>query len=229
MPCKQLLGRNLEMILQGLPWLLKVESMTKLGKSSPIPNTLLVACSPVFKIEVLIWVSFWRALKFQPFRWRVGSNLRRQSKNIENEIQNSYQTCARIIWYIFSIQCEELRINQLTPLLVVTIPYTCWFLWRVDYIENFKWRLHFQFGVVFWRAILRAVYLERPNCVEGHWRLQSWILMLARLWLSPNCRSRPWVAMSLRFAPSHHRKAYRWHKIVYLAQRELQLGPQQMN
>jgi hypothetical protein len=36
-----------------------------------------------FKIEALIWISFWRALKFQPFSGRVDSNPRRQSKNIE--------------------------------------------------------------------------------------------------------------------------------------------------
>ena len=33
--------------------------------------------SAVLKIEALIWVSFWRALKFQPLSWRVGSNPRR--------------------------------------------------------------------------------------------------------------------------------------------------------
>ena len=68
---------------------------------------------------------------------------------------------------MFPVQCEELRINHLTPLLVVTMPYACWFLWRVDYIEDFKWCLHFQFGVAFWRVVLRKVFFEGPNCV---WR-----------------------------------------------------------
>ena len=31
----------------------------------------------------LVWVTFWRALKFQSFKCTVGSNPRRQSKNIE--------------------------------------------------------------------------------------------------------------------------------------------------
>jgi hypothetical protein len=39
---------------------------------------------------------------------------------------------------MFLVQCEELRINHLTPLLVVTMPYSSWFLWRADYIEDFK-------------------------------------------------------------------------------------------
>ena len=62
----------------------------------------------------------------------------------EYDIQNSYWTCARFIRYMLSVQCEEPRSNHLTPLLVVTMPYACWFLWRVDDIEDFKWWcLHF--------------------------------------------------------------------------------------
>ena len=47
------------------------------------------------------------------------------------------------------------------------MPYTCWFLWQAYYIEDIKWRLHFQFGVAFWRVVLREVYFEGPNRV---WR-----------------------------------------------------------
>ena len=68
---------------------------------------------------------------------------------------------------MFSVQYKELRFNHLTPLLVVTMPYACWFLWRVDYVEDFKWCLHLQFGVAFWRVVLREVYFEGPNRV---WR-----------------------------------------------------------
>ena len=128
---------------------------------------------PVFKIEVLIWVSFWWALKFQSFNWRVGSNPRRQSKNIEMKHKTHIKLCAWITWYIFLVQCEELRINHVTLLLVLTKPYTCWFLWWANCIEDFKWRLHFQFGVVFGRVVLREVYFE------GHWRLQSRTLTMA--------------------------------------------------
>ena len=45
--------------------------------------------------------------------------------------------------------------------------YACWFLWRVNYIEVFKWCPHLQFGVTFWRVVLREVYFEEPNCI---WR-----------------------------------------------------------
>ena len=58
------------------------------------------AFQPVFKIEALLWVSFWRALTFQPFYWRAESNPRRQSKNIEMKykthiklVHESYGTC----------------------------------------------------------------------------------------------------------------------------------------
>jgi len=35
-------------------------------------------------------------------------------------------------------------------------------VWWTNYIEDFKWPLHFQFGVVFWRVVLREVYFEGP-------------------------------------------------------------------
>ena len=69
--------------------------------------------------------------------------------------------------YMLSVQCEELRIKHLTLLLVLTMPYACWVLCRWDYIEDFEWCLHFQFGVVFWRVVVREVYFEGPNRI---WR-----------------------------------------------------------
>ena len=42
------------------------------------------------------------------------------------------------VWYMFLVQCEELRINHLIPLLVVTMAYARWFLWRANHIEDFK-------------------------------------------------------------------------------------------
>ena len=69
---------------------------------------------------------------------------------------------------MFLIQSEELLINHLTLLLVLTMPYACWFLWRANYIKNFKRCLHFKFGVAFWRVVLREVYFEGPNRV---WRI----------------------------------------------------------
>ena len=78
---------------------------------------------------------------------------------------------------MFLVQCKELRINHLTLLLVLTMPYACWFLCRVNYIEDLKWRLRFQFGVVFWTVVLGEVYFEGPNCI---WRaLKTSILNIA--------------------------------------------------
>ena len=66
-----------------------------------------------------------------------------------SEIQISYWTCAWIIWDMFSVGFEELRImNHRTLLLAVTMPYACWFLWRTKYIEDFKWYFHFQFHLL---------------------------------------------------------------------------------
>ena len=75
------------------------------------------------------------------------------------------------------VQCEVLKINHLTPFLVVTMPYACWFLWHAYYIEDFKGRLHFQFGIAFWRVVLKEVYSEGPNRI---WRaLKTSILNFA--------------------------------------------------
>ena len=125
-----------------------------------------------FKIEALIWVSFWRALNSQPFSWMASSNIRHQSKNVE--IWNTKRVSNSCI----PVQCEESRIDRLTLFLVVTTPFACWFLWQTNYIEDFKWRrLHFQFGVTFRRVVLRERYILKGRIAfEGHWRPQSWTL-----------------------------------------------------
>ena len=102
------------------------------------------------------------------------------------KIHNSYETRAWIIWYMFPIQCEELRINCLTLFLVVTLPFACWFLWQAYCIEDFKRRrLHIQFGVAFWRVVWRERYVSKGQIAfEGHWRLQSWTLVygISQIW-----------------------------------------------
>ena len=106
-----------------------------------------------------------------------------------------------MIWYMFPVQCEEIRINHLTLLLVVTMPYACWFLWRADYIEDFKWRLHFQFGVALWRVVLREVYFEGSNRV---WRaLKTSILNTASfcMWILDICYSN---GNATRVCPFNH-------------------------
>ena len=84
---------------------------------------------------------------------------------------------------MFLVECEELKINHLTPLLVVTMNYACWFLWRAYYIEDFKWCLHFQFGVAFWRVFLREVYFWRAElCLKGieDFNLEHWVVAFKR-------------------------------------------------
>ena len=44
---------------------------------------------------------------------------------------------------LFPVECEELRIDHLTPFLVVTMPYACWFLYEsheshFDGLSNFS-------------------------------------------------------------------------------------------
>ena len=39
-------------------------------------------------------------------------------------------------WFQYNVKNK--RIHYLTSLLVVAMPYACWFLWRVDYIEDFS-------------------------------------------------------------------------------------------
>ena len=141
-------------------------------------------------LEAFIWFSFWRALKFQSFNWRVGSNPRRQSKNTKKWTTKLTLNLCRMIWYMLPVQCEESRINHPTPLLVVTSPYARRFLWRADHIEDFKWRrLHFAiWGCVLKRCCCceRGIFLKGHTAFEGHWRLQSWTP-------APHSKSRSWM------------------------------------
>jgi hypothetical protein len=75
---------------------------------------------------------------------------------------------------MFLVQCEELRFNHLIALLVVTMPYACWFLWWAVYTEDFKWRLHFQIGVCHFSVHLRKGRVVLSQCplvrwASGHW------------------------------------------------------------
>ena len=107
---------------------------------------------------------YWFRDAFDIF-WRVGSNPRRQSKNIEmrnkTHIYELYDAC-------FEYISEELRNNHLTLLLVMTMPYAWWFLWWEDCIEDFKWRCHFQFGVAFWRVVFeRGIFWRAKSRLKG--------------------------------------------------------------
>ena len=74
------------------------------------------------------------------------------------------------------VQREKTRLYNLTLLLVVPMPNACWFLWRADHIEDFKWRfftsnLGSRSENWFWE---RYYILEGQITFEGHRRLQSW-------------------------------------------------------
>ena len=118
-----------------------------------------------------------------------------------NEIRNSYQTCAWTTWYMFLVQCEESRINHLTPLLCIeNALYSCWFLFRADYIENFKWHLHFQSGVALWKVVMRDVYFEGPNRI---WRaLKAPILNMSGDYQSCDWEAPPWNSLWETYSPT---------------------------
>jgi hypothetical protein len=132
----------------------------------------------VFEIEALVWVSFRRALKFHLFNWSVGSNSnpRRRSKHIIMKYKTRVKLVHELCGTCFQYNVNKLGINNLPPLLIVTMPYACRFLWRANYIEDFKWRLHSQYGVAFWGGCFEQerYILKGQIAFEWHWRLQSW-------------------------------------------------------
>ena len=128
------------------------------------------------KIEALGWVSFWKASKFQPFSWRVGSNPRRRPKNVEMKYNTRIVELVHGLygtWFQYNVKNQEF--NHLTPLLVVTMSYTCWFLWWANLIwrtssDIFVFNLGLRFERLFWERYI----LKGHITFEGHWRLQSW-------------------------------------------------------
>jgi hypothetical protein len=107
---------------------------------------------------------FERALKFQPFSWKVGSNPRRRSKNIEIEIQNSYLTRAWVIWYMFPVRCEELE-NQPSNSTSCSDNALCLL---VLVASKLYWGLQVRSSFSIWGCIMKG-------CVEGgmFWRAKS--------------------------------------------------------
>ena len=84
---------------------------------------------------------------------------------------------------MFSVQCEEWSIIHLSPRLVVTMPYACWFMWWVDYIiEDFKWCLHFEFRLLFEGLFWERYILKAQITFED---IEDFNL------LSTGCRPRP--------------------------------------
>ena len=118
-----------------------------------------------------MWVSSWRALRFQPFNWKVGWNLRRQSKNIEMEYETHIKRVYELYGTCVPVQCEELRINHPTLLLVVLVLVAGILYWKLQVTSSFC-NLGLHFEGLFWER-----YISKGQIAfEGHWRLQSWSL-----------------------------------------------------
>ena len=94
-----------------------------------------------------------------------------KSKNIKMKYKTRITLCAYIIWYVFHVQCEGLRMIILTLLLVMSMPYVCWFLWWACYIE----RTSSDVFISSWGCNLKGC-LEGQIAFERHRRLQSWTL-----------------------------------------------------
>ena len=68
---------------------------------------------------------------------------------------------------MFPVKCEELRINHLIPLLIVTMHYTCCSCDGQIILRTSSDVFVLQFGVAFLRVVLRDIIFEGPNHV---WR-----------------------------------------------------------
>ena len=97
---------------------------------TPIPAQDPLATSRAkLKIETLIWVSFWRAPKFNP---SVEELVEIQDVNPRTYKMN-YKTHNKLVNELYGT-CFQYNVknwvNHLTLLLIVTMPYACWFLSR---------------------------------------------------------------------------------------------------
>ena len=95
-----------------------------------------------------------------------------------NEIRNSYQTCARIMWYMFQVQCEESRSNHLSHSTSCIDNALCLL---VLVLGRVYWGLQVTSSFSIWNCVLRVglrkVYFEGPLRI---WRtLKTSILNIA--------------------------------------------------
>ena len=131
----------------------------------------------VFKIEPLIWVSFWRAFKFPAFQLKSWFKPKTLIQEYRDEIQDSYWTCAWTIWCMFLASTMWRNKNQpststscsdnVLPLLVLVTGTLFWGL-QVTYSFSMWGCVEGLFGETY--------ILKGQISFEGHWRLQSWTL-----------------------------------------------------
>ena len=124
-------------------------------------------CPKVVPSSVQDWSSHMRFIlkgsQILVFQLKCWFKSKTSIQKYRNEIYKLILTLCMNYMVHVSVQCEELRIDHLILLLVVTMPYVCWLLWRANYNEGFEWRLRFQFGVAFWRPISRLKGIEDFN------------------------------------------------------------------
>ena len=152
----------------------------------------------MFQIEALIWVLFWRILKFQLFKWRADSNSRRQFKNIKrkykthiklvHELYGTLHVCS-IMWKFknqpsISTSCNDNALRLLV--LVVRKLY-----WGFQVMSSFSiwgcvFKGCFERGI-FWRAKLHLKGIEDFNLKHCHLYsnvyvgLVAWVLNLSKM------------------------------------------------
>ena len=141
----------------------------------------------MFKIKALIWDSFWRLLKFQPFNWRVGSNPRCRSKNIEMKYIPVLNLCMNYVVHVSSTMwrikngpsnstsCSD---NALRLLVLVACIVYCglqvsssFSIWGCVVKGCFE-------GGIFRRAKLRLKGIEDFNLEHSYTWLCSWCILI---------------------------------------------------
>ena len=79
---------------------------------------------------------------------------------------------------MFPLQCDEARINHLTLLLVVTMPYALGSCDGQIILKTSSDVFVFNLGLRFEGLLWKRYIFEHQITFEGHWRLQSWTLHL---------------------------------------------------
>jgi hypothetical protein len=143
----------------------------------------------MFKVETLVRVSFWRALEFQPFSWRTGSNPRCQSKDILMNYKTCINACMKTntMWRIKSQPSNPTSCSDNALRLLVL--ETCILYWGFQVMSSFSiWgcilKGYFERGIL-WRAKLRSKGIEDLNLewtigayVTTMVKGQSWVVSL---------------------------------------------------
>ena len=123
--------------------------------------------NPMFKIEALIWVSFWRTLKFQPLSWEASSNPRRQSGILGStypapHLDDSRSLLSLILYLLVRLlihilrhlgfDCFSLNLSLLTIIWMHTISFSI--LW---------------FPIHFSLSISKSIFFTNCSILYSHW------------------------------------------------------------